>query len=334
MIRFATIGTNFVTVWFLEAAAKCPELRYAAAYSRDGAKAREFAAAHGAAAVHTDLAALAEDPEIDAVYIASPTAFHFEQAARMLSHGKHVLCEKPVTSNRPEFERLLAIAAERRAVILEAMRSAHDPGLAAIAASLPRLGTVRRATFQFCQYSSRYDKFKAGIVENAFTPALSNGALMDIGVYCVHPLVRLFGRPDRICADAVKLSNGLDGAGTILAGYDCGMQAELLYSKITDSRTPSQVQGEAGSLVIGEIANPRDLVFHPRKGAAERIEVESPGAGTNMVYEVREWIRLIRSGGENPHSRFSLLELEVMDEARRLTGIRFPADGAEKWKSL
>lgn len=334
MIRFATIGTNFVVSWFLEAAVKCGELRYMAAYSRDEAKAREFATAHGAAAIHTDLAALAEDPEIDAVYIASPTALHFEQAARMLSHGKHVLCEKPVTSNRPEFERLLAIAAEHRAVILEAMRSAHDPGFAAIAATLPRLGTVRRATFQFSQYSSRYDKFKAGIIENAFNPALSNGALMDIGVYCVHPLVRLFGRPDRIYADAVKLSNGLDGAGTILAGYDCGMQAELLYSKISDSRTPSQIQGEAGSLVIGEIANPRDLVFHPRKGAAERIEVESPGASTNMVYEVREWIRLIQAGGEkeNPHSRFSLLELEVMDEARRLTGIRFPADGAERGK--
>lgn len=328
MIRFATIGTNFVTGWFLEAAAKCGGLVYAAVYSRDRAKALEFAKTHGAAAVHTDLNALAEDPGVDAVYIASPTACHFEQAALMLSHGKHVLCEKPVTSNLGELEKLLAIAAEHRTVLLEAMRSAYDPGFRAIEENLPRLGTVRRATFQYCQYSSRYDKFKAGVVENAFTPSLSNGALMDIGVYCVHPLVRLFGRPDRIFADAVKLANGLDGAGTIFAGYDGGMQAELLYSKISDSRIPSQIQGEEGSMVICEIANPRQITVYPRKGDAERLKVEDPG-GNNMVYEVREWTRLIEAGGaDNPHSRFSLLELEVMDEARRQTGIRFPADPA------
>ncbi len=329
MIRFATIGTNFVTEWFLEAAKACPELVYAAVYSRSVDTAKAFAMKHGASAIHTDLAALAADPGIDAVYIASPTCCHFEQAARMLAHGKHVLCEKPITSNSRELAELLKIATTHRAVLLEAMRSAFDPGFQAIREHLPRLGTVRRATFQYCQYSSRYDKFKAGIVENAFNPAFSNGALMDIGVYCVHPLVRLFGRPDRIYADAVKLSNHLDGAGTIFAGYDCGMQAELLYSKITDGKLPSQIQGEAGSMVIGEIANPRNVTIYPRKGEPERLAIEAPATSTNMVYEVLEWVRLIQADdGETQHHSLSLLALEVMDEARRQTGIRFPADNA------
>ena len=305
MIRFATIGTNFVTGWFLEAARECRELHYAAACSRSGDKARGFAAEHGADGIHTDLTALAEDAGIDAVYIASPNSLHFEQAALMLSHGKHVLLEKPAASNRRELSKLLEIAKTNRVILLEAMRSVFDPGFAAVEQALPRLGRIRRASFQYCQYSSRYDKFKAGIIENAFNPAYSNGALMDIGVYCVHPLVRLFGRPDRILADAVILDNGVDGAGTILAGYDCGMQAELVYSKITNSRVPSQIQGEEGSMVIREIANPREVTIFYRNGGEETV-FAGPDR-RNMIFEVREWVRLIR-------------------EARRQTGIRFPAD--------
>ena len=325
MIRFATIGTNFVTGWFLEAARECRELHYAAACSRSGDKARGFAAEHGADGIHTDLTALAEDAGIDAVYIASPNSLHFEQAALMLSHGKHVLLEKPAASNRRELSKLLEIAKTNRVILPEAMRSVFDPGFAAVEQALPRLGRIRRASFQYCQYSSRYDKFKAGIIENAFNPAYSNGALMDIGVYCVHPLVRLFGRPDRILADAVILDNGVDGAGTILAGYDCGMQAELVYSKITNSRVPSQIQGEEGCMVIREIANPREVTIFYRNGGEETV-FAGPDR-RNMIFEVREWVRLIREGApDNPHNRYSLLELEVMDEARRQTGIRFPAD--------
>ena len=94
--------------------------------------------------------------------------------------------------------------------------------------NLQKLGKIRRVTFQMCQYSSRYDKFKNGIIENAFRPELSNGSLMDIGVYCVHPMVKILGKPDRVMASCVKLHNGVDGMGTILASYDeQGAQAEL-----------------------------------------------------------------------------------------------------------
>ena len=332
MIRFATIGTNFVTGWMLEAARNCPELHHAAVYSRSAERARDFAARCGAKTIHTDLEALAADPGIDAVYIASPNCMHFEQAARMLSHGKHVLCEKTITSNRHELRRLLEIASANKVILLEAMRSVFTPGFRAIEENLPKLGRIRRVSFQYCQYSSRYDKFKAGIIENAFNPVLSNGALMDIGVYCVHPLVKLFGRPDRIVSDAVFLENGVDGAGTILGSWECGMQAELLYSKITNSRLASQIQGEVGSMIIREIANPYEVTVIGNDGKSECVHSE-PYESNNMICELREWCRLIRSrSGENPHNRASQLALEVMDEARRLTGIRFPADEAgETW---
>lgn len=72
-------------------------------------------------------------------------------------------------------------ALENQAVLLEAMRSVYSPGFQAVRENLHKLGKIRRVSFQYCQYSRRYDNFKKGIIENAFNPALSNGALMDIG---------------------------------------------------------------------------------------------------------------------------------------------------------
>ena len=113
----------------------------------------------------------------------------------MINYGKHVLCEKPVCSNREELDILTQAAKEQGVVFMEAMKNVHSPGFYAMMDNLHKIGTIRRATIQYCQYSSRYDKFKNGIIENAFNPKLSNGALMDIGSYCIHFLASLFGKP-------------------------------------------------------------------------------------------------------------------------------------------
>ena len=323
MIRFATIGTNFIVDWFVEAARQCPEFHYEAVYSRSQDTAAAFAKKHHVSRMITSLDGLAKDPDIDAVYIASPNSLHFSQSASMLTHKKHVLCEKPVTSNAAELQKLDHLARQHKVVFLEAIRSAYDPGLKAIRELLPKLGTIRRASFEFGKYSSRYDHFKEGIVGNTFQPELSNAAVMDIGVYSIHLLVRLFGYPQKIYANSIFLSNGFEGAGTILAGYD-GMQADLKYSKITDNVPAIQIQGEDGVLVIDDLITPRKLTVHRRDKSPEIISVE--GARNNMIYELQEWGRLIAAKEENPHTRYSMMEMQMIDEVRKQTGIVFPAD--------
>ncbi len=324
MIGFATIGTNFVVEWFLEAAKKCPELHYLLAYSRSGGTAKAFAGKHGADGFCTTLEEIAENGNILAVYIASPNSLHFEQARILLGAGKHVLCEKTITSNQRELEILLVLAKEKGVTLLEAMRPVFDPGFCLIRDSLPKLGRIRRVTFQYGKYSSRYDRFKQGVLENAFNPAFSNGALTDIGVYCIHSLVRLLGMPRRILADGIFLNNGVDGAGTILASYE-GMQAELLYSKISDNRLPSQIQGEEGTLVLYELPSPFRIEYYSRKG--EKRILWQREEGMNMEYEAQEWVRVIR-GEISPeeYNRCSLMEMQIIDEVKKQLGIIFPAD--------
>jgi scyllo-inositol 2-dehydrogenase (NADP+) len=242
----------------------------------------------------------------------------------MLNAKKHVLCEKSIASNHLELKTMLATAKENNVVLLEAMRPLFSPGLAAIRDNLHKLGAIRRVTFNYCQYSSRYDKFKAGTVENAFDPLLSNGALMDIGVYCVHMLVNLFGMPQKITAAGVGLKGSIDGEGTIIAQYD-GMLAELIYSKIANSKNPSEIQGENGCMHIKMLSIPQDVEIIYNNCEEEVLSVEKQP--DDMIYELREFIRLTSATQQaKDYNRCSEMALSFMDEARRQMNIVFPAD--------
>lgn len=329
MIRIATIGTNFIVDWFLEALASCPEFEYGAVYSRNMETGKAFANKYGVDTVYDNIEDLAMDPEIDAVYIASPPSCHYGQAMMMLNCGKHVLCEKPVASNAKELELMIRAARENQVVFLEAMKSVFTPGFLMVQENLPKLGTIRRATIWRCKYSSAYDQYKEGTIPNVFLPKLSNGALMDIGCYAVHFLVKLFGMPDHIIADGIMLSNGCDGAGTILAHYE-QMQAEVLYSKISDTKVPSQIQGEKGCMLIPDISHTREIQIIYHDGKQEQLTVPQVSAEhgrNNLIYEIREFGRLILKQEVNhKHSQYSQMELDILDEARRQMGIVFPAD--------
>lgn len=328
-IKFATIGSNFVVDWFLQGAAKCPLLKYKGTYSRNINRAKEFGSKYGSTLFFDDFNSLAKCDEIDAVYIASPNSEHFEQAKLMIENGKHVLIEKTIASNAREVQELIRLASKYEVVMMEAMCSAHNPGMKALEEAINEVGIVRRASFSYCKYSSRYDKFKSGTIENAFNPDYSNGALTDIGVYCVHPLVKLFGMPNDILAQAIILPESIDGEGTIIAKYD-GMLAELLYSKISDNHIPSQIQGEKGTIIISDITNPREVTIIYRDGNSKTMDVVH--SDNTLEFEAIEWAHMIENRDySDKHSKYSLMSLKIMDEARRQQGIVFPADKKE-WK--
>ena len=235
----------------------------------------------------------------------------------MLKAGKHVLCEKPMASNLKEAQEMFTEAEKQNLILLEGMRSIYAPSFQKMIPYMETLGTIRRATLQYCQYSSRYDNYKRGIVENAFKPELSNGALMDIGVYVVSCMIRLFGAPKAIKASGIKLHNGVDGAGTILMEYP-DMIGEAIYSKITDSAMPSQIQGEDASMLVQEIENVKDLRI-VRKGVVQSIHFEQ--SDNILNYETQEFIKMI-----------TLETMKVLDEARKQLHIVFPADKKPKEK--
>ena len=327
-LKIGMIGTNFISDDFCEAAAQVPGAELFAVYSRKQETGDAFAAKHNIPRVYTDYDEFL-DSCLDAVYVASPNFAHCSQTLKALDRKKHVLCEKVMAVNEQEVRSMIDCALENNVVLLEAMRPDFDPAYDLIEQNLPRIGKLRRATFEFCQYSSRYDSFREGIIQNAFNPELGNAAVMDIGVYCIHSLVRLFGAPKNVKAFSTKLSNGFDGSGIVLLEYE-DMTAEAVYSKIAVSVNPSVLQGEDGSIMIDYISKPESVSLRLRESARDTLaggaieKLPYTPVKNNMIFEIQEFLKLVeKKEADHKYLKHSLDTIRVLDEVRRQTGIRF-----------
>lgn len=118
MFNLAIIGTNWISQQFVEASIQTGEFRLKAVYSREFDKARSFGAPYHAETFYDSLDALGNDPDIDAVYIASPNSLHAPQALQMLKAGKHVICEKPMASNYALAQRCLSALKKMKSCFL------------------------------------------------------------------------------------------------------------------------------------------------------------------------------------------------------------------------
>ncbi len=329
MVRFAVVGTNFITDYLLQASKSCPDFKLMGVHSRSEERARAYALEKGAELYYTDLDTLAACPEIDAVYIATPNFTHKDYALKMLRAGKHVLLEKPITVNEGELKELMEEAEKRGLVVMEALRAAFNPDFRAIREALPKLGVLRRAMFSCSNYSRRYDNFKKGVIENAFIPEMANGALMDLGVYTVNYMTGLFGEPQDLTASVMKLHNGLDGVGTITAAYET-MLVTLFYCKVHKSANFAEICGEEGYMVIEGLNNPQKATIYYNDGRVEELPLMKTPFREDLSYELAFFIDCIKNktGGEKEQNRRSLASMRVMDQARKLMGMHFPNDDA------
>lgn len=292
MIRLAFIGTSKIASQFADAAVQSGHYCFEAIYSRKKETAQKFCEQFPFKKIYTSLEALAEDKDVDAVYIASPNSLHFKQSMLMMSHQKHVICEKPMAVSLDDCIKMLQAAAENKVVFLEAMRPAFDPGFKAISENLKKLGIIRRVSFSFCQYSSRYDNFRKGIIANVFNPEMGGGSLLDIGIYPVYMLALLFGLPKRCFNLSVRLDNGIDGLGELIAQYD-GFIGEISYSKITNSFVPSRIEGENGYMTIDKISEPTQVIIRYNSGQTEVVYQSE--LINNMLYEADAFAQFIES---------------------------------------
>ena len=334
-IRFGVIGTNNISDWVIAGGRQDERFELVAVCSRTQERADEFAAKHNIPHTFTSLEEMAKSPLIDAVYIATPNYVHAEQSILCMNHGKHVLCEKPFASNAREVKQMIEAARRNQVTLMEAMISTLNPNFLIAKDKLKDLGTIRRYFASYCQYSSRYDKFKEGIILNAFKPELSNGAVMDIGIYTIYPMVALFGKPQKIEAQGIVLHTGADGQGAVNFQYD-EMNATVLYSKIANSALPTEIEGEAGNLLLDKIHITKQVDFIPRQVTAQGKEQENhcqsigvPLDKSEYYYEMAEFMNLIEQGKQESILNSwenSLTTIEIIDEIRRQLGVHYPAD--------
>lgn len=365
MLRIATIGTSMITSDFVEAVGAEPRAAFVGTLSRDGERGAAFTDERGGERAFTSLEELCAAEDVDAVYIASPNSLHHDQALACIRAGKHVLVEKPFCATEAEAFEVFTAAQEAGVVALEAMRPLHDPAFHAIEDALGELGRIRRASFRFGKYSSRYDEVLAGRHTNIFDCKMASGALMDIGIYTIEPMLEIFGAPRTLTCTGVLLdpatqavTNGpIDGCGTLLVGYG-PITVDLSYSKITNDLMPSQIEGEHATLTVDKISTPQhariDYRGKVRRSAAKAgysaietktREIELPQCPNTMGYELADFIEAVGGASQvddevwetmagrhqlGHYRDITLYALQVTDAARAKMCVGFPADTAKE----
>ncbi len=328
MIRFGIIGTGRISDWVLKGASQDKRITVTAVCSRTKEAAEAFIlrnpiAEH--ARIYTSVEEMASDPHVDAIYIGTPNQTHCEYTVTCLKAGKHVLCEKPLAINASEGRKMVETAKESGCILMEAMISTLNPNFREAATRIQEITPIRRYSSYFCQYSSKYEALKRGDVATAFKPGTA-GALRDVGVYTIYPLVSLFGRPSEVRGrlHTVHTAEGIsDVHGTAWLGYG-EMDAVLTWSKTYDSFQPTEIAGENGNLILDEIhiARKAEIVPHsvPTSGQGPKPERTTLSEGlqnNEYYYEFKEFADLIEKGkseSEINSLETSLAVLEIMDQ--------------------
>jgi predicted dehydrogenase len=290
-VNLASIGTGWISELFFDAAKRSGRYKAHSVYSRIMEKALDFKEKTGADYATDSLDALISD-ETDIVYIASPNSLQYEQACFFLNNNKHVICEKPITTQKNQLTELYEIAREKDLFIVEALRHIHSPGFYAIKESLEKIAPIRNVSLSFNQYSSRYDLFKQDEISNVFNPLFGGGAEFDLGIYPLSFAAALFGRPKSFHYAPTKLSNGVCGAGAYLLDYG-SFVASIMFSKISDDISHSQILGELGGIRLNTL-NLLDEVSLILRGQRE-IKLPIKKDENPLIHEARAFADIIEN---------------------------------------
>lgn len=285
----------------------------------------KLCAEHNVPAAYVDYKELVAGDDVEAVYIAVPNFLHYSFTKQALEAGKHVIVEKPMTSNLKEAQALETLAKEKGLFLFEAVTTVYLPNYKKTAELLPRVGDVKLVSCNFSQYSRRYDAFRAGQVLPAFDPAKSGGALMDLNLYNLHWLLGLFGEPKDV-RYAANIERGIDTSGILSLDYGC-FQAVSIAAKDCAAPWRYVIQGTEGYLEMQTPANfCLDIKLHLNDGAEESY-AENPAS--RLEPEFRAFADMIHNNDLvacYERLSHSVAVSRVQTKARLSAGIRFPAD--------
>ncbi|MDR2865077.1 MAG: Gfo/Idh/MocA family oxidoreductase [Spirochaetaceae bacterium] len=279
-MKLAVIGTSDISRQFIVGALEAG-FTLAALCSRSAEKGADFLTRCKAGTgksgiaetrVFTDIAAMSACPDVDVVYLATPPALHFEHALAVINAGKHVLVEKPCFSSVAQVKFAIEAARQKNVFLLETMRLFYSPLTEKLISALPMIGPVRYVSLNYMRYSSKYDDYKRGIVHPSFSGEMGGGALSDLCVYAVYLALILFGKPNRVQYAGVPLICGADGIATLLLSYP-GFNCVINGCKLSTAQTPSEIQGENGSLLIDNPFMRAGIHFQSNEAKTDKKEL-------------------------------------------------------------
>ena len=325
-LNWGILAPGGIAATFVAAAQKFTRQRFVAAGSRSLDRARGFADAHGIPKAYGSYEELVADPEVDAVYVASPHSEHHDHALLAIEAGKHVLVEKAFTRNAAEARAVVAAGRAADVTVMEAMWARFMPRADVVRQLLAdgALGELETVLADHGQALTH--------VKRLMDPALAGGALLDLGIYPVSYAVFVLGVPGRVQAVGDLTPDGVDRqVAIVLDQFPDHPHARAVLHTTLAAATPTSasISGSAGRIELAPpFYNPGTVRLVTRAG-----EAIWPGDGQvgheAMSHEAAHFAQLVADG----HRESPLLPLaetvaimELMDEIRAQVGVRYPGE--------
>jgi len=319
-LRWGVIGANswVARKAVLPAMVASPGARLVAVAS-ERAPARPAHTSFGAERAYGSYAALLEDADVEAVYVPLPNSLHREWVERAAAAGKHVLCEKPLAPTAADAEAMAAACTAAGVALLEAYMTPFHPRATALEALVAsgRLGALRFARAAFTGVLGRQD-------DHRWRPEMGGGALLDVGIYCVAPLLAAAGRvPARVEATAALATSGVDASFSGWLDFGDGFAAAIECSFDAPERQSLEIIGTDAAVLVDRAytPGPEDVAFTLRGRDGRHAEIVTGGADPYRAM-IEHFEAVVRRGARARRSAAdSTAVLAVLDRLREAAGL-------------
>lgn len=319
IFNIGILGTGWIADKMATTLAGMTSARAYAVASRTTEKAEKFAAQYSIPKAYGSYEALADDPEVDLIYIATPHSHHFENTKMCLLKNKPVLCEKAFTVNTPQAEELIRIANERKVFLAEAIWTRYQPMRQMITDVINSgvIGKLQMLSANLC--------YPNIALQRMYDPALAGGALLDLGVYVLNFADMFFGNDIKsISSHCIKYPTGVDIQESITIEYNDGRIAVLWSSQLAKSDRQGIISGTDGFVIVENVNNPQSYAIYNQDYQLVK-KVDCPPQITGYEYQVDCCIRAINQGkiepDEMPHAD-TLRIMRQMDALRKEWGVK------------
>ena len=245
ILKVGCVGTSNIMNMIVDSLQQTEGFDVQVICSRSEERAKQFAEKTGVPGYSGSFSEMLKNPDLDVIYLATPNFIHAAQAIEAMEAGKHVIVEKPSGVAEAEVLRMHEAAVRNHVFFLEAITTLFMPNYRKMKELLPKAGKLNEVTLSYGHCSSKYAEYLRGENPNIFNPEMKTGALNDMGIYCIHVAVDLFGEPEDVEYTALHGLNHVDLEGVL----------KLKYPDLTVTVTAAKnrdLEGGSGCTFTGE----------------------------------------------------------------------------------
>lgn len=319
IIKWGILGLGKIAHKFASDLAKVQDVELYAVASRNALKSKEFKAQYKAAKAYSSYEDLAKDTSVDAVYIATPHAFHKPHTILCLQHKKAVLCEKPFAMNLQEVEEMIACAQENNVLLMEALWTYFLPHYQFVIALVKsnKYGKLKQLEADFGFYTAYNTESRV------FKKEVGGGSLLDIGIYPIFAALSTLGKPKEIKAAATFFENGADSSCSMIFEYD-NAKAHLKSTLIENMSTEAIFSFKDATVIINTMFHQPSTVTIIQAEYQETINFGYKTIGYS--FEIEHFNKLLRENKKESNImtfEFSKNLIKTLDKVRGIIGLEY-----------